>query len=316
MASAIASQCDGTRAESGIIRALFRECSATMAAEILDGRKLADDLIDEIRRRILARQRAGLRAPGLAVIQVGEDPASQVYVRNKRKACAKAGLVTRDFDLPADFGQAALLELIDQLNADPRIDGVLVQLPLPPQIDTTAVIDRIQADKDVDGFHVESIGRLALRKPGLRPCTPKGVMTLLAHTHKPVLGKDALVVGASNHVGRPMLLELLLAGATVTCAHKFTKNLAEHVAMADILVVAAGIPGLVKGSWVKPGAVVIDVGISRLADGRLSGDVEFEVARERASWITPVPGGVGPMTVATLLQNTLQACEFGEARLN
>ena len=167
-----------------------------MAAEILDGRKLADDLIDEIRRRILARQRAGLRAPGLAVIQVGEDPASQVYVRNKRKACAKAGLVTRDFDLPADFGQAALLELIDQLNVDPRIDGVLVQLPLPPQIDTTAVIDRIHADKDVDGFHVESIGRLALRKPGLRPCTPKGVMTLLAHTHKPVLGKDALVVGA------------------------------------------------------------------------------------------------------------------------
>ncbi len=286
-----------------------------MAAEILNGRKVADDLIDGIRRRILARQRAGSRAPGLAVIQVGSDPASQVYVRNKRKACAKAGLATRDFDLPADLGEADLLDLIDQLNGDTRIDGILVQLPLPPQIDTTAVIARIDVNKDVDGFHVESIGRLALREPGLRPCTPKGVMTLLAHTHKPVLGKDALVVGASNHVGRPMLLELLLAGATVTCAHKFTKNLAEHVGRADILVVAAGKPGLVKGAWIKPGAVVIDVGISRLADGSLSGDVDFAAASERASWITPVPGGVGPMTVATLLQNTLQACEFAEARV-
>jgi len=286
-----------------------------MAAEILNGRKVADDLIDGIRRRILGRQRAGLRPPGLAVIQVGSDPASQVYVRNKRKACATAGLLTRDFDLPADLGQVELLELIDQLNVDQRIDGILVQLPLPPQIDTTAVIARIDVDKDVDGFHVQSIGRLALREPGLRPCTPKGVMTLLAHTHKPVLGKDALVVGASNHVGRPMLLELLLAGATTTCAHKFTKNLAEHVGRADILVVAAGKPGLVKGSWIKPGAVVIDVGISRLADGSLSGDVDFASASERASWITPVPGGVGPMTVATLLQNTLQACEFAEARV-
>lgn len=286
-----------------------------MAAEILNGRKVADDLIDGIRRRILARQRAGSRPPGLAVIQVGIDPASQVYVRNKRKACATAGLLTRDFDLPADLVEAELLGLIDELNADPRIDGILVQLPLPPQIDTASVIARIDVTKDVDGFHVESIGRLALRKPGLRPCTPKGVMTLLAHTHKPVLGKDALVVGASNHVGRPMLLELLLAGATVTCAHKFTKNLAEHVARADILVVAAGKPGLVKGAWIKPGAVVIDVGISRLADGSLSGDVDFAAASERASWITPVPGGVGPMTVATLLQNTLQACEFAEARV-
>ncbi len=286
-----------------------------MTAEILDGRKVADNLIDDIRRRILARQRAGLRAPGLAVIQVGSDPASQVYVRNKRKACAKAGLLTRDFDLPAELSQQDLLALIDELNADARIDGILVQLPLPPQIDTAAVIARIDADKDVDGFHVESIGRLALREPGLRPCTPKGVMTLLAHTHKPVLGKDALVVGASNHVGRPMLLELLLAGATVTCAHKFTKNLAEHVGRADILVVAAGKPGLVKGEWIKPGAVVIDVGISRLPDGSLSGDVDFHSASQRASWITPVPGGVGPMTVATLLQNTLQACEFAEARV-
>ncbi|MCB1627319.1 MAG: bifunctional methylenetetrahydrofolate dehydrogenase/methenyltetrahydrofolate cyclohydrolase FolD [Xanthomonadales bacterium] len=286
-----------------------------MTAQRLDGKLIADELIDGVRRRVQARTRAGLRAPGLAVIQVGDDAASQVYVRNKRRACARAGLLTRDHDLPAELSQAALLQLIDALNADPAIDGILVQLPLPPQIDTQAVIGRIDPAKDVDGFHAENIGRLALRRPGLRPCTPKGVMTLLAHTHKAVLGKDAVVVGASNHVGRPMLLELLLAGATVTCAHKFTADLEQQVGRADILVVAVGRPGLVKGEWVKPGAVVIDVGINRLPDGALTGDVEFAVAAERASWITPVPGGVGPMTVASLLQNTLQACEFREARV-
>lgn len=286
-----------------------------MAAQILDGRQIADELIDGVRRRVQARARAGLRAPGLAVIQVGDDAASQVYVRNKRKACARAGLLTRDHDLPAELSQAALLQLVDELNADPTIDGILVQLPLPPQIDTQAVISRIDPAKDVDGFHAENIGRLALRRPGLRPCTPKGVMTLLAHTHKAVLGKDAVVVGASNHVGRPMLLELLLAGATVSCAHKFTADLERHVAGADILVVAVGRPGLVRGEWIKPGAVVIDVGINRLDDGSLTGDVDFQAASERASWITPVPGGVGPMTVASLLQNTLQACEFREARV-
>ena len=286
-----------------------------MTAQRLDGKLIADELIDGVRRRVQARTRAGLRAPGLAVIQVGDDAASQVYVRNKRRACARAGLLTRDHDLPAELSQAALLQLIDALNADPAIDGILVQLPLPPQIDTQAVIGRIDPAKDVDGFHAENIGRLALRRPGLRPCTPKGVMTLLAHTHKAVLGKDAVVVGASNHVGRPMLLELLLAGATVTCAHKFTADLEQQVGRADILVVAVGRPGLVKGEWVKPGAVVIDVGINRLPDGTLTGDVEFDVAAERASWITPVPGGVGPMTVASLLQNTLQACEFREARV-
>jgi methylenetetrahydrofolate dehydrogenase (NADP+)/methenyltetrahydrofolate cyclohydrolase len=286
-----------------------------MGARILDGKQIADDLIDAVRLRVLARGRAGLRPPGLAVIQVGDDPASQVYVRNKRRACARANLLTRDHDLPAELSQAALLALIDQLNADPAIDGILVQLPLPPQIDTLAVIDRIDPAKDVDGFHAENIGRLALRRPGLRPCTPKGIMTLLAHTHKAVLGKDAVVVGASNHVGRPMLLELLLAGATVTCAHKFTQDLEYQVARADILVVAVGRPGLVRGEWIKPGAVVIDVGINRLPDGSLTGDVDYATAAARASWITPVPGGVGPMTVATLLQNTLQACEFREARV-
>lgn len=286
-----------------------------MSAQILDGKRIADDLIDAVRLRVLARARAGLRAPGLAVIQVGDDPASQVYVRNKRRACGRANLLTRDHDLPAELTQTALLELIDQLNADPAIDGILVQLPLPPQIDTLAVIDRIDPAKDVDGFHAENIGRLALRRPGLRPCTPKGIMTLLAHTHKAVLGKDAVVVGASNHVGRPMLLELLLAGATVTCAHKFTQDLEYQVSRADILVVAVGRPGLVKGDWIKPAAVVIDVGINRLPDGSLTGDVDYGTAAQRASWITPVPGGVGPMTVATLLQNTLQACEFREARV-
>lgn len=280
-----------------------------MAARILDGKRIADELIEGIRLRVRDRVRAGEDAPGLAVVLVGEDPASHVYVRNKRRACERAGFLTRDFDLPASTTQAELLALIDQLNEAPDIHGILVQLPLPPQIDARLVIQRISPRKDVDGFHPENVGRLALREPGLRPCTPKGVMTLLAHTDKPVRGRDALVVGVSNHVGRPMLMELLLAGATVTAAHRFTADLRYHVERADLLVVAVGRPGLVNGEWIKPGAVVIDVGINRQADGSLVGDVGFVAAAERASWITPVPGGVGPMTVATLLQNTLEACE-------
>lgn len=280
-----------------------------MAARILDGKRIADELIEGIRLRVRDRVRAGDGAPGLAVVLVGEDPASHVYVRNKRRACERAGFLTRDFDLPASTTQAELLALIDRLNEAPDIHGILVQLPLPPQIDARLVIQRISPRKDVDGFHPENVGRLALREPGLRPCTPKGVMTLLAHTDKPVRGRDALVVGVSNHVGRPMLMELLLAGATVTAAHRFTADLRYHVERADLLVVAVGRPGLVNGEWIKPGAVVIDVGINRQADGSLVGDVGFAAAAERASWITPVPGGVGPMTVATLLQNTLEACE-------
>lgn len=280
-----------------------------MSAQLLDGKRIADELIDQIRVRVRARKRSAQRVPGLAVILIGADPASQVYVKNKRAACVKAGFYTRDFDLPASFTQAELLALIDQLNGDPQIHGILVQMPLPAQIDPRAVIARIAPYKDADGFHAENVGRLALREPGLRPCTPKGIMTLLAHTDKPVRGSDALVIGVSNHVGRPMVLELMLAGATVTAAHRFTKDLAAHVARADVLVVAAGKPGLVQGEWIKPGAVVIDVGINRLSDGKLSGDVDFAGASARASWITPVPGGVGPMTVATLLQNTLEACE-------
>jgi methylenetetrahydrofolate dehydrogenase (NADP+)/methenyltetrahydrofolate cyclohydrolase len=243
------------------------------------------------------------------VVLVGSDPASAVYVRNKRRACEQVGFVSIDHDLPATTPQAELFALIDRLNADPAVDGILVQLPLPPHIDATSLIQRIDPDKDVDGFHAANVGRLALRQPGLRPCTPKGVMTLLAHTDRPVRGKRAVVVGVSNHVGRPMLLELLLAGCTVVGCHRFTEDLAAEVAQADILVVAVGKPGLVDGRWIKPGAIVIDVGINRMADGKLAGDVAFDSAAERAAWITPVPGGVGPMTVAMLVQNTLEAAE-------
>ncbi len=280
-----------------------------MSARILDGKRIADEVLDGIALRVRARVTRGQRRPGLAVVLVGQDPASAVYVRNKRRACERVGFLTKDFDLPATLDGAELTALIDQLNADPEVHGILVQLPLPAHIDATDLIQRIRPDKDVDGFHAENVGRLVLRQPGLRPCTPKGIMTLLAHTDKPVRGRHAVIVGVSNHVGRPLVLEYLLAGATVTACHRFTQDLAEQVARADLLTVAVGKPGLVKGEWIKPGAVVIDVGINRTADGRLTGDVEFEAAAERASWITPVPGGVGPMTVAMLMQNTLEAAE-------
>ena len=281
-----------------------------MAAKLLDGKRIADGVLDGVRRRVAQRVAAGRAAPGLAVLLVGDDAASAVYVRNKRRACERVGFASVDQDLPSSTSQDELFALVDQLNADPAVHGILVQLPLPPHIDPNALIRRIRPDKDVDGFHPENMGRLVLRQPGLRPCTPKGVMTLLAHTDRPVRGRHAAIVGVSNHVGRPMALELLLAGCTITCCHRFTEDLPGHVGDADIVVVAAGRPGLVPGEWIKPGAVVIDVGINRLPDGRLVGDVGFEAARERASWITPVPGGVGPMTVAILMQNTLDAAEM------
>jgi methylenetetrahydrofolate dehydrogenase (NADP+)/methenyltetrahydrofolate cyclohydrolase len=271
-----------------------------MPARLLDGKTIAAGIRQAVKARIAQRLSAGHRPPGLAVVLVGANPASQVYVRSKRSACAEAGLLSKAFDLPEHTTQAQLLALIDQLNADPQIDGILVQLPLPASIDTETVIERIRPDKDVDGFHPYNIGRLAVRLPLLRPCTPRGIITLLEHSGEVYKGRDALVVGASNIVGRPMALELLLAGATVNICHRFTK---------DLVVVAVGKPGLVQGAWIKPGATVIDVGMNRLEDGRLVGDVEFEAARERAAWITPVPGGVGPMTVATLLQNSLYAAE-------
>lgn len=285
-----------------------------MPARLLDGKGIAERLLDDLAIRVQARLDAGRSRPGLAVLLVGDDPASAVYVRNKRRACLKVGITAHDYDLPADMSDAALVALIERLNADPAIHGILVQLPLPEGRDGRAIVQRIDPRKDVDGFHPENVGRLALRQFGLRPCTPRGITTLLGYTDRPVRGANAVVVGVSNHVGRPMLLELLIAGCTVTACHKFTPREVLHrqIGEADILVVAAGCPGLVPGEWVKPGAVVIDVGINRMEDGRLIGDVGFEAAADRASWITPVPGGVGPMTVATLMQNTLDAAEAAD----
>ncbi len=285
-----------------------------MTARILDGKRIADDLLERLKLAVDARVSGGKARPGLAVVLVGQDPASQSYVRNKRRAADKVGITAFDFDLPAGTGEAELLALIDRLNADPHVHGILVQLPLPGIPDASRLIHRIDPRKDVDGFHPENVGHLALRQFGLRPCTPRGITTLLAYTDRPVRGQSATIVGVSNHVGRPMALELLIAGCTVTSCHKFTPFdvLRRHVGEADILVVAAGRPGLIPGEWVKPGAVVIDVGINRLDDGRLVGDVGFDAAMLRAGWITPVPGGVGPMTVATLMQNTLEAADLAD----
>lgn len=283
-----------------------------MTAELLNGKTLAAGIRNGVRERVLERVRAGRRPPGLAVVLVGSDPASQIYVRNKRRACEDVGMVSRAHSLAQDTSQAALLELVESLNRDPQIDGILVQLPLPHHIDGEAIIERIHPEKDVDGFHPYNVGRLALRVPLLRPCTPRGIMLLLDHTGEVYKGRHAVVVGASNIVGRPMSLELLLAGATVTTCHRFTRDLAYHVAEAEILVVAAGKPGLVHGDWIRPGATVIDVGMNRLDAGdgktRLTGDVDYPSVVEVAGAITPVPGGVGPMTIACLLANTLTAC--------
>ena len=281
-----------------------------MTATIIDGKAIAEKIKNEIKEKIDERLEKALPPPGLAVILVGSDPASEVYVRNKRNACAATGTLSRAHDLPVDITQEALLSLIDELNDDPEIHGILVQSPLPGQIDEEIVIERIHPDKDVDGFHPYNIGRLTVRMPTLRSCTPYGVMKLLENIGSELKGKHAVIVGASNHVGRPMAMELLLAGCTITVCNRFTKDLAKHVADADILAVAVGKPGIVKGEWVKPGSVVIDIGINRTESGKLVGDVDFDSAAERAGWITPVPGGVGPMTVAILLSNTLKAAEL------
>lgn len=280
-----------------------------MPAKILDGKSIADNLLKQLKSRVDTMLSSGKRRPGLAVILVGDDPASSIYVRNKRRACETTGFHSVSHDLPASTSQEKLLALIDQLNEDQEIDGILVQMPLPVHIDPESVVERIHPGKDVDGFHPYNIGRLALRIPVLRPCTPRGVMTLLNSTGEELRGKNAVVVGASTTVGRPMALELLLAGCTVTVTHSATRDLPSFVKQAEILVVAVGKPEMVKGDWIQPGAMVIDVGINRLDNGKLCGDIAFETARERASWITPVPGGVGPMTVATLLENTVDAAE-------
>lgn len=280
-----------------------------MTAALIDGKLIAQQLRHSIKDKVQQRVDSGLRAPGLAVILVGSDPASQVYVGSKRKACEEVGFVSRSYDLPPSTSQDDLFHLIDELNSDDEIDGILVQLPLPEGLDANLIIEHINPLKDVDGFHPNNVGKLALRQPGLRPCTPKGIMELIKSTGVSPYGLEAVVVGASNIVGRPMTLELLLAGCTVTTTHRFTKDLEHKVRNADLLVVAVGKPEFIPGEWIKDGAIVIDVGINRLDSGKLVGDVGFAQAKEHANHITPVPGGVGPMTVASLMENTLIACE-------
>ncbi|OCQ18887.1 bifunctional methylenetetrahydrofolate dehydrogenase/methenyltetrahydrofolate cyclohydrolase [Pseudoalteromonas luteoviolacea] len=280
-----------------------------MTANIIDGKAIAKQVRSTVAKRVEQRVAEGLRAPGLAVVLVGQDPASQVYVGSKRKACEEVGFVSKSYDLPNDTSEEQLLELVDNLNVDPEVDGILVQLPLPEGLDAEKILERIHPSKDVDGFHPYNVGRLAQRMPALRPCTPKGIITLLDSTGVRYKGMHAVVVGASNIVGRPMSLELLLAGCTTTVCHKFTQDLEAHVRRADLLVVAVGKPEFIPGDWVKEGAIVIDVGINRLESGKLVGDVQYDKAEQKASFITPVPGGVGPMTVASLIENTLEACE-------
>lgn len=278
-----------------------------MTAKLIDGKVIAANLKSDIQAKVRALVKAGERQPGLAVILVGEDAASQIYVRNKREACEQTGILSMYHHLSKEVEENDLIQLIQNLNQDPTIDGILLQLPLPAHINADKVLDCIDPQKDVDGFHAYNIGRLAQRRPLLRPCTPYGVILLLDSIQQTYKGKHAVIVGASNIVGRPMSLELLIAGATVTICHRFTENLSYFVEQADILISAVGKPNLIKGEWIKKDATVVDIGINRLADGRISGDVEFEIAKERAEWITPVPGGVGPMTVAVLMQNTLIA---------
>lgn len=283
-----------------------------MVAKILDGTKVAARIKAEVKQAITERQREGKAAPGLDVILVGDNPASASYVNHKSKACQEVGIISNVHRLPSGTTQADIEKLIDECNSNANIHGILLQLPLPEHIRPDELLERIDAKKDVDGFHPYNIGRLAQRIPLLRPCTPYGVMILLEETGEDLTGKHAVVVGASNIVGRPMALELLLAKATVTVTHRFTHNLAKHVQDADILIVATGKPGIVQSDWIKPDAIVIDVGFSRLADGKITGDIDFETAKMRASWITPVPGGVGPMTVATLMKNTLFAANLAD----
>jgi len=279
-----------------------------MSAKIIDGKLISAKILDKVAQGVQQRIASGQRVPGLAVVLIGSDPASKIYVSSKRRNCKKVGFISKSFDLPKTTTQKSLLKLIDELNVDKTIDGILVQFPLPEEIDQTAVIERIDPRKDVDGFHPYNVGRLAQRIPLLRACTPRGIITMLEEIGVQTHGKHAVIVGSSNIVGRPMMLELLLAGCTATNCHRFTTDLESHVKMADILVVARGKANFIPGDWIKKGAIVLDVGINRLENGSIIGDVDFEGAKKRASWISPVPGGVGPMTVATLMENTFYSC--------
>ncbi|MEW6314335.1 MAG: bifunctional methylenetetrahydrofolate dehydrogenase/methenyltetrahydrofolate cyclohydrolase FolD [Pseudomonadota bacterium] len=281
-----------------------------MTAKVIDGKAVAEQVRGECRLKVEKLKQRGI-VPGLAVIIVGDDPASRVYVRNKAKACGEVGMYSEVHELPGDSSQASVVELIERLNADPAIHGILVQLPLPKHLDSRRVLETIAVGKDVDGFHAANVGKLVLGEPLFLPCTPYGVMRLLEHENISVWGKNAVVVGASNIVGKPMAMLLLQKGATVTICNSKTQDLALHTILADILVVAVGRAHMVTAPMVKKGGVVIDVGMNRLADGNLAGDVDFEGARERAAYITPVPGGVGPMTVTMLVCNTIEAAERG-----
>lgn len=278
-----------------------------MTALLLDGKWAASQQTQKLKLTINALKKQDKCVPGLAVVLIGEDPASRIYVNNKRKACLEAGLNSYAYHLPLSTTDQTLFKLIDDLNQDSNVHGILVQLPLPKTINTQAIIEHIHPQKDVDGFHPQNMGRLALNHPYLRPCTPYGIISLLEAYDLSPRGKHAVVIGASNIVGRPMMLEFLRAGATVTICHSLTQNLCEHVTRADIIVVATGVQDLINPDWLMPHHIVIDVGIHRLPNGTLRGDICFEKAKEKVAWITPVPGGVGPMTIVSLLKNTWQA---------
>jgi len=278
-----------------------------MSANIIDGKAVAENLLQDLKKEIDVRSKKGIRNPSLAVVLIGSNPASSIYVKNKRLACEKIGVKSIAYDLPNETSEKELLTLIETLNNDTSIDGILVQSPLPSHINNDVIFENISPLKDVDGFHPKNIGLLAIKQPQLRSCTPYGVMKLIKATQLAIQGLDAIVVGSSNHVGRPMALELLLGGCTVTICNRYTQKLQQKIELADIVVAAAGIPDMIKGSWIKPGAIAIDIGINRLESGKIIGDIEFDIAKTRAGFITPVPGGVGPMTVATLMENTLLA---------
>lgn len=281
-----------------------------MTAQILDGKWVAAQIQQTLQEKAANRLEKGLRSPALAVILVGQDPASTIYVNNKRKTCLAVGFTSIAYDLSEDTPESTLLSLINDLNKNLEIDGILIQLPLPVHIDTDKIIEAISPEKDVDGFHPYNLGRLAQRRPLIRPCTPYGIIQLLSWYQLNLKGLHAVVVGASNIVGRPMSLELLIAGSTVTTCHRFTQDLKKYVSDADLLVVAVGKMDLIQPEWIKKGAIVVDVGIHRLDNGKLRGDLNFSETSERASWITPVPFGVGPMTITTLLYNTLLCAEL------